>query len=554
MRPQQTPPRMSTNHTTVLVVGAGPTGLTAALTLLKNGVKVRIIDASAETHDAARGTALMPRTQELLEILGAIDEVKAVATGPLQMAVYGEDGTTILKAFEWSQGVPPSPTTPYANIASISQSEIERILRLHLGKYGCQVEMGTKLVGLTQDSTVVSAKVLVGDATEATTITADYLIAADGARGISRRLLGVSFLGETKEDARLWTANVQVPGFSRQYWHRWGDFATMATSLKPITTSAGGGDWFQMLTLGPELPKDIPRDLAETQTLFKAISKRSDLVFADVRWVSEWKANIRMADRFSVGRVFLAGDAAHCHSPAGGQGTNTAMMDAFNLAWKLALVAKGKAAPTLLDSYEAERMPVVAEMLSLSNELHAKAFTHIPSTAFTTAAGTVTDDPMVRSAKMLQLGVNYRWSTIVRDKRDLEQEAPAAERNRDAYVAKGNVVCAGDRAPVFSGLLKLVRNSPSHVVLVFPGPLGSTAGLDELKPLVDADLVRIVVVAETSSAEVRDAQVVAAARTAYAIDADRDVFVAVRPDGVLGAYTFSVAGVQKYFKGLGVVM
>nr|GAT45520.1 predicted protein [Mycena chlorophos] len=79
---------MSSTHTTVLVVGAGPTGLTAALTLLKNGVQVRIIDAAAETHDAARGTALMPRTQELLEILGAMDDIKAVATGPLQMAVY----------------------------------------------------------------------------------------------------------------------------------------------------------------------------------------------------------------------------------------------------------------------------------------------------------------------------------------------------------------------------------------------------------------------------------------------------------------------------------
>ncbi|KAF7288974.1 Pentachlorophenol 4-monooxygenase [Mycena indigotica] len=295
------------SHTTVLIVGAGPTGLTLALSLLQHGVKVRLIDLTLSPHEAARGTAIMPRTQEALAILGVMNDVKEIATGPLQMAIYAPDGKTILKAFDWSQSAPESPTIPFRQTASISQHELEKILRHHLNGRGCKVAMGLKLIGIAQNDQAVTATVQIDEKT--VDIKCDFLVAADGAKGVSRRLLDVSFLGETKEDARIWAANVQVPGFDRQYWHRWGDFASAATSLKPIYPEP----WFQMLTLGPQLPKEIPTDLPQTQALFNSISKRSDLVLTDVSWVTEWKANIRMTDKFSVGRVFLAGGPARCH-------------------------------------------------------------------------------------------------------------------------------------------------------------------------------------------------------------------------------------------------
>ncbi|KAJ7513157.1 FAD binding domain-containing protein [Mycena galericulata] len=580
----------------VLVVGAGPTGLTMALALAQSGVSVRIIDVALEEHDAARGTAILPRTQEVLAILGAVEDMNEVATGPLQMAIYGPDGKSIVKAFDWSEAAPDSLTIPFARSfqhlpsltlmffqkqpASIGQSEVEKILRRHLKKYGCEVEMDHQLVGLTQDDTSVTAKVLVRNSTE-TEIKCDYLVAADGAKGKlsfrscfflvlemilhlgpSRRFIGVSFLGETKEADRMWVANVDVPGFSREYWHRWGDFAQAATSLKPINP----GSQFQMLTLGPKLPKDIPEDLAGTQALFNSIAKHDDLKFTAVRWITEWKANIRMSDKFSVGRVFLAGDAAHCHSPAGGQGTNTAMQDAFNLAWKIALVVKGKASEALLKSYEAERMPVVAEMLSLSTELHAKAFPHIPASAFdAVAASNGSTDPMMRSSKLLQLGINYRWSAITRDDRDTGEHS--VEMN--PYGTMGAKIRAGDRAPYVGelqgdrarNLFALLHDSPSHIVLFFPmsTKMSTQDSLGNLNRWIDAELLHVAVIygdptvtPATNTRGVRyfsDLRGLAA--EAYDVSGERDVYVVIRPDGIIGAYTFSTNGVEEYFSLLG---
>ncbi|KAJ7656762.1 FAD binding domain-containing protein [Mycena polygramma] len=544
----------------VLVVGAGPTGLTMALALAKKGLNVRIIESATVEHDAARGTAILPRTQEALAILGVLDDIKAVATGPLPMRIYGPDGKTHVKTFNWSEGAPETPTIPYNQLASIGQSEVEKILRRHLKAYGCVVEMGTQLVGLAQDDTSVAARVLVGNSTE-TEIKCEYLVAADGAKGPSRRLLGVAFLGETKEDDRMWAANVQLaqlPDFSRDYWHRWGDFAKAATSLKPINP----GNYFQMLSLGPNLPKDIPEDLAGTQELFNSISKRDDLNFTDARWITEWKANIRMTDKFSVGRVFLAGDVAHCHSPAGGQGTNTAMQDAFNLAWKLSLVIEGKVSSQtfpsqLLQSYEAERMPVVAEMLSLSSDLHAKAFPHIPETAFNPGPSSDAADPMMRSAKLLQLGINYRWSSIIHDERDTGEVS--VESN--PYGTMGDKVRAGDRAPFVgdlggTNLFSLLRDSPSHIALYFPVSAVGPA-LHDLQGILNAGLLHVAVVgrpltdAHAAIKSLSDPEGLAA--KAYDI-LDRDTFVVIRPDGIIGAYTFSTKGIQEYFVRLGVTI
>ncbi|KAJ7190139.1 FAD binding domain-containing protein [Mycena pura] len=542
-------------YTPVLVVGAGPTGLTSALALAKSGVQVRIIEQATAEHGAARGTGIVPRTLELLAILGAESDVAAVATGPLPMAVYGPDGKTIVKAFQWSEAAQASPTIPYNTIKSIGQSELERILRRHLKNYGVEIEMGKQLVAISQDSTGVRAKVLgVGSSIE-TEITCDYPVAADGAKGRSRHFIDASFLGETKAADRMWTATVEVPGFSREYWHRWGDFAYAATSLKAINS----GNQFQMLSLGPKLANDIPQDLAGTQQLFNSIAKRDDLIFTDVRYISEWKANIRMTDKFSVGRVFLAGDVAHCHSPAGGQGNNTAMQDAFNLAWKISLVIKGKALPNLLKSYEAERMPVVAEMLNLSTDLHAKAWPHIPKSAFDPPLSADTStDPMMRSSKLLQLGVNYRWSSITLDERDTGGKS--AEKN--PYGTIGDKIRAGDRAPYVGDLrgeqaaedlFTLLGKGPSHLALYFPGSTPSS--LDELDNLIDAELLHVAVISRallpSGSTAIKGvkhfADTQGHAAKAYDVPHGRDVYVITRPDGIIGAYTFGTKGIKEYF-------
>ncbi|KAJ7770593.1 FAD binding domain-containing protein [Mycena metata] len=513
----------------VLIVGAGPTGLTMALSLAKHGVKTRVIEAALSAHEAIRGTAIVPRTLELLAILGVKEEFDAVALPPLEMAIYDEStGKNIVKAFEWSQPAQDSPTVPFRNVATISQAKLEAILRNHLTASGCDVEYGKRLVGFTQDADKVTALVeLSSGATES--IDCLFLVAADGAKGRSRRLLDIPFVGETKEADRMVLANVNIPGFSREYWHRWGDFAKSAVALKPVEPAP----LFQLGALGPTMAPGVPQDISALQAFFNSIARREDIVFQDASWITEWRANIRMTERLSSERVYLAGDAAHCHSPAGGQGINTGMQDAFNLAWKLALVLQEQASPALLSTYGAERLPVIAEMLGLSNELHALAFAHMPAVPSGSAE---TVDPMTRAATVLQLGVNYRWSPIVSDIRGpTESISPYGSSNPGP-------LRAGDRTPFFglegTNLFRLLGEcAPKHLVLIFPR---EKASAEEKEPQFEQGIAKIVVVRSDTAEE-------GEVRSAFDIVEDKTVWVIVRPDGVLGAYLHSPIEVEAYF-------
>jgi hypothetical protein len=210
----------------------------------------------------------------------------------------------------------------------------------------------------------------------------------------------------------------------------------------------------------------------------------------------------------------------------------------------MALVQKNLADISLLETYDSERMPVVAEMLNLSNELHARAFAHIPDTAFESPVSSTADDPMQRSAKVLQLGINYRWSRIVLDARDTGEQS--LEQN--PYGILGTKVRAGDRAPFFGGvktgdkvtdLFQLLRESAgAHLVLVFPAEEQHLA--DEVKAMdkyTQNGLAKVMVVVGSISQDI-DAvvDVKHVAYSAYDINEQKTVWVAIRPDGIIGAY------------------
>ncbi|KAJ7484686.1 FAD binding domain-containing protein [Mycena latifolia] len=478
----------------VLIVGGGPTGLTMALCLAKYGIDVRVVEEATSPHKAIRGTAIAPRTLELLDILGVTDQIQGVSVPPLQMAVYDPSGMNIAKAFDWSQPADISPTIPFRSVATVGQAMLEDVLRRQLAALGCPMEYGKKLIGIRQDAHNVSALVELSDG-RTETVKCAFLVAADGAKGHSRRLLGIPFIGETKEADRLLTANVNIPGFNRDYWHRWGDFAKSAVFLKPVHPAP----LFQLQALGPAMPHELPEDVSTLQRFFNTVSARQDVVFADASCITEWKANIRMTEKLSSGKVFLAGDAAHCHSPAGGQGTNTAMQDSFNLAWKLALVLKNVADISLLSTYETERLPVIAEMLGLSSALHCARKTPY-------GAGATT-----------------------------------------------SIVRAGDRAPFFDG----VQDSAGQATNIFR--LLGECGCAHLVPrnygkgLIGGVIV-FVRTALDSESHSSGAKVVVdsdgAARRAYNAEEKVSVWVAIRPDGIVGAYAYTVENVVTYLERL----
>ncbi|MBB5083268.1 FAD-dependent monooxygenase [Nonomuraea endophytica] len=318
----------------VLIVGAGPTGLTLAVELARRGLDFRIVEKSAAHPAGVRGKGLQPRTLEVFDDLGVVEEV--LASGSTYPPIRSwADGEVVWEG-RMSEIRQASAAVPYPNLIMQPQWRTERILRERLAQFGHEVELGTELVGFEQDEEGVTATLGGGERERF-----GYLVGADGGKSFVRGHLGVGFAGETFDSERMLVADVRAKGMDGEHWHVWGDITkkVLNYSLCPIP----GTDVFQFTAPGAtEFPE----------------------IVEEVLWQSEYRVNIRMAERFRVGRVFLAGDAAHVHSPAGGQGLNTGVQDAYNLGWKLAV-----GDDALLDTYAFERMAVAEHVLGLSTRL-----------------------------------------------------------------------------------------------------------------------------------------------------------------------------------------
>ncbi|MDN3356911.1 FAD-dependent oxidoreductase [Actinomadura sp. DC4] len=334
----------------MLIVGAGPTGLTLACDLARRGVDVRVIEK--ERPAGSRGKGLQPRTLEVFEDLGVLDAITAAGAPypPLRSYAGGE----VVWEGRMHEPREPTPDVPYPTVLMVPQWRTEEILRDRLTVLGGRVEHAA-LTDLTQDDGGVTALLGTGDR-----IRAAYLVGADGGRSLVRKRLGVAFEGETHEAERMLIADVRTGDLDRDHWHMWADLA--AQTLRAALCPLPGTDVFQFTSplAGAETPEP------SLATFQKILAEVSDVRLTDVGWTSVYRVNIRMAERFRDRRVFLAGDAAHVHSPAGGQGLNTGVQDAYNLGWKLA-------AERALDTYEEERLPVAAGVLGLSTRLYREA-------------------------------------------------------------------------------------------------------------------------------------------------------------------------------------
>ncbi|MFB4306250.1 FAD-dependent monooxygenase [Actinomadura sp. GTD37] len=343
----------------VLVIGAGPTGLSLAVDLARRGIRHRIIDPGGRT--GSRGKGLQPRTLEVFDDLGVIGAI--LAAGAPYPPIRAYSGTEVVWEGRMGEPKEPSAAVPYPNLLMVPQWRTEQILRERLEDLGGRVEQA-ELAAFTQDAEGVTATLADG-----TTVRAAYLVGADGGRSIVRRTLGVPFAGETRDEERMLIGDVRTADLDRDHWHTWADMETLAVrfGLCPLA----GTDDFQFTAPLPasEDPEPV---LATYQKLLEEGTGRGDIALTDLTWSSVYRVNIRMAERFRDGRVLLAGDAAHVHSPAGGQGLNTGVQDAYNLGWKLAAVIAGAPA-SLLDTYEEERLPVAAAVLGISTRLYESA-------------------------------------------------------------------------------------------------------------------------------------------------------------------------------------
>ncbi|MFT8775509.1 MAG: FAD-dependent monooxygenase [Gluconacetobacter liquefaciens] len=338
----------------VLVVGAGPVGLTMAAELARYHVPVRIIDQSQGRTDKSRALAVWPRTLECLAASGCLDAF--LATGLRADAIGIHTGSRRIGRIAFDQ-----IASPFNLLLVIPQSETERLLETHLASLGGKVERNTELTAFTDTPEGVTCRVRHASG-ENEEIDASWLIGCDGAHSFVRRTLGMAFEGDTLSTGFL-IADVHLTGFAIPpnelaiFWHP--DGALMVFPISP-------GRYRIIADIGTVSGQ--PPNLGQVQSIMDRRGP-GGVTLSDPAWLSHFGVNERTVRDYRAGRVFLAGDAAHIHSPAGGQGMNTGMQDAFNLAWKLALVEQGKANPALLDSYSRERSPVARQILAESGRL-----------------------------------------------------------------------------------------------------------------------------------------------------------------------------------------
>lgn len=337
----------------VLIAGAGPTGSTLAADLLRRGLRVRLVDKAPHAFTGSRAKGLQPRTQEVLEDLGVLHEAHAEG-GPYPLA--GLHLGPFTAPWRMQQRNRPTPDVPYPNILLLPQHRTDAILHRLLDRLGLRVEFGTALEDFEQDAGGVTATLASGEK-----VRSAYLVGADGGASTVRTRAGLRFTGETDDSDRTLLIDGTIDDLSRDRWHIWPRAHGTSVGACPLPHS----DQFQiMIKLSPDETPDLDHD-----ALTARLQALTGLKMRDITWTSVFRPNVRLVERYRTGRVFLAGDAAHVHTPAGAQGLNTGVQDAYNLGWKLGQVLAG-APEALLDSYEAERQPIAARVLGKSSELY----------------------------------------------------------------------------------------------------------------------------------------------------------------------------------------
>lgn len=510
--------------TDVLVVGAGPTGLMLANQLVRRGVRAVTIDRHDGPSLETRALGVQARTLEIYAQLGIVDRALSLGKRGTGGNIWA-DGERRARVALSDAG---DRVTPYPFILILGQDDNERIMGDNLRAIGGSVEWNTELVSLTQKADSVTAELKTPDGS-LRKISAAWVAGCDGARSTVREACGIAFAGAPYEHV-FFVADTEmtgsmVPDEVNVYLFRKG--------FHLLFPMRGKDHWRLVAILPPELRNKPDLKFDDViPILHKDATK--NLHIKSCSWFSTYRIHHRGAVRFREGRCFLLGDAAHIHSPVGAQGMNTGLQDAYNLAWKLALVVKNQAKTELIDSYERERLPVAHALLNGTD----RAFRLVVSDSWMAgllrtkilariAAFAVNRRTMQRRAFRIvsQTGIRYRKSPLSKSLEQLPESAPQA----------------GDRFPWLQ--LKLSEGGPVEDMFQKACDLRFNLFLTGQSPAGEgwsefAHLVRTCTIPKDAGNDRELARVQIPARSFYL----------VRPDGYVGlcGTSFDAASVKSY--------
>jgi 2-polyprenyl-6-methoxyphenol hydroxylase-like FAD-dependent oxidoreductase len=399
-------------NTDVIIVGAGPTGLSLACQLVRYGIDFVIIEKKAGVTTHSKALGVQARTMEIYEQLGVAQQALDLGqiAGKIRIITDGKvRGGVDLAAM--GEGL-----SPYPYLFILEQNENEQLLYEYLQSHDREVRWQTELEYFTQTEQSVTARITTADG-GSETIEAKYLVGCDGARSPVRTALGLTFEGSTLERI-FYVADAQIDW---EFGHDAG-YGCLSRDSETLFFPMVGENRYRIIGTFPEdfdkPASEIPYTEIEQQI---ENDTKLDLDLSDVNWFSVYKVNSRAVNQFSVGRCFVAGDAAHIHSPAGGQGMNTGIQDVYNLAWKMAFVIKGYAGAKLLATYNEERLPNAQRLLETTDRAFDMMvgshwfYSFLRTTIFPLVAKYAMGRDLVGKSifsMMSQIRINYRDATL----------------------------------------------------------------------------------------------------------------------------------------------
>ena len=480
---------MGEDGESVLIVGGGPVGLSLACELHRHGVRCRIVERKTERDVWSKAAAIMPRTLEVLRDMGVVDRFLDLGT-----SLYGarfQSGDKRIGNLDFSMS-----GSPFSYFLGLPQRESEELLEAHLERAGGRLERGVELASFEDRGDTVDVELRHLDDGRTESLTVAYLVGCDGAHSTVRTQLDLPFEGSTFQ-GRILQADVHVD-FPMEVDPHEGQMYVSENGAMGFLPLLGEGRYRLIM---PAPPDDVGDEL--TLPIFqRLVDERSGNVrvhLHDPAWMVAFRFHGRIVPHYSVGRVFLAGDAAHIHSPVGAQGMNLGIQDAYNLAWKLSLVLRGAARPQLLDSYSAERRAIGAQIVRTTDLASRGGFRAMSLRSPVAAAvrnqmmGLVTSSGLIMERAFRRIGgldVGYAKSPIVGQFHrsiflsNVNEDRSTEEPDLRDWLHFGRGPGPGERVPELPlseerSLFDLLGGT-RHVLLLFDGAAATEAGYDNL--------------------------------------------------------------------------